>query len=204
MNDNHAGARAPLARLAACAGILPEYLDVRGEPHVTSVETQRALLAAMGIPAATDAEAMASLAAHEARSWQRRLEPVAVFTEDEPTLAVAVTLPTKLAARELGWTLTRETGEVVRGTLVPERSAAMAEHRLGNARFTRYRFDLSAAGVALQPGYHRFELAKVAPSFGSGSDSRPAASVKPAKRVNSACRPRRTAAASSGPKSQKN
>ncbi|TMG83930.1 MAG: malto-oligosyltrehalose synthase, partial [Betaproteobacteria bacterium] len=112
----------------------------------------------MGIDAKTDAQASAALAAYEARAWTRRLAPVAVFTVDEPALAIVLTIPTALARRQLGWTLTRETGEVTSGKLVPERSSVMAEQRVGAEQFTRYRFDLSAAGVALPPGYHRFEL----------------------------------------------
>ena len=158
MNDANAGGHTALDRLAALAGILPEYFDVTGVRHVTTATTKRELLAAMGIEATTDAQASGALADFEKRAWTRRLAPVAVFTEDETALAVAVTLPVALARRELGWRLTRENGEVVRGTMVPERSPAMAEHRLGEAQFTRYRFDLSAAGVAVQAGYHRFEL----------------------------------------------
>lgn len=157
MNDATASHTA-LDRLAAFAGILPEYFDVGGVRHVTSETTKRVLLATMGIDAATDAQASAALADYERRAWTRRLPPVAVFTVEEPTLAIALTLPAALARRQLGWTLTRETGEVVRGTLTPERSPAMAERRLGEMQFTRYRYDLTAAGVAPAEGYHRFEL----------------------------------------------
>ena len=41
MNDGAAGAEDAFGRLAAFAGILPEYLDVRQERQVTSRETQR-------------------------------------------------------------------------------------------------------------------------------------------------------------------
>ena len=158
MNDANATGHTALDRLAALAGILPEYFDVTGVRHLTTAATKRALLAAMGVEATTDAQASAALADYQRRAWTRRLAPVAVFTEDEPALAIAVTLPAELAARQIGWMLTRENGEVVRGTLVPERSPTMAEHRLGEVHFVRYRFDLSAAGVAVQAGYHRFEL----------------------------------------------
>jgi (1->4)-alpha-D-glucan 1-alpha-D-glucosylmutase len=157
MNDAPIGMRDALGRLAACAGILPEYLDVRGERHAASAETQRALLAAMGISVATD-EAIAALAAQEARAWQRRLEPVAVFAEGAPEFAVTLTLPASLARRPLRWTLTLESGETSRGTLVPADLPSIAEHRVGDTRCTRYCFDLLRARGALGPGYHRFEL----------------------------------------------
>jgi 4-alpha-glucanotransferase len=56
------GGDEPLWALARAAGLLPRYKDVTGtERHMTS-ETARALLAAMGLPASTDADAAESLA----------------------------------------------------------------------------------------------------------------------------------------------
>jgi (1->4)-alpha-D-glucan 1-alpha-D-glucosylmutase len=158
MNDDPVTRPDALGWLAASAGILPEYLDVRGERHVTSGETQRALLAAMGIPVATDDDAIAALAEREARAWRRRLEPVAVFTEHAPQPAVSLTLPASLARQSLAWTLTLESGDTSRGTLVAADLPSIAEHRVGDTRFTRYRFDLPRVRGALGPGYHRFEL----------------------------------------------
>ena len=158
MNDDRAGTRDALGWLAASAGIVPEYLDVRGERHVTSAETQRALLAAMGIPVATDDDAIAALAEREARTWQRRLEPVNVLAADAQQAAISLTLPATLARRALAWTLTLENGETSRGTLVVADLPTLGEHRSGEDCFTRYRFDLAPMRAVLGPGYHRFEL----------------------------------------------
>lgn len=62
-----------LQALAEAMLILPSWRDLRGEVHTTTPETQRALLAAMGVPAASDAEAAESLRAHRARVAARRL-----------------------------------------------------------------------------------------------------------------------------------
>ena len=62
-----------LSRLAAMAGILPQYCDLEGVTHETDPETARALLAAMGLAAGSEAEAAGTLAALKAREAARPL-----------------------------------------------------------------------------------------------------------------------------------
>ncbi|MGF1627832.1 MAG: 4-alpha-glucanotransferase [Kiloniellaceae bacterium] len=72
-----------LQALAAAMGILTEWHDLSGRLHVAAPDTQRALLAAMGIAAASEAEAAESLAAHEARRVARQLPEELVITAGE-------------------------------------------------------------------------------------------------------------------------
>ncbi|TCM87623.1 4-alpha-glucanotransferase [Rhodovulum steppense] len=62
-----------LAALAARAGILPRYVDLAGATHDTGPETAQALLAAMGLAAASEAEAARTLAALDATDAARPL-----------------------------------------------------------------------------------------------------------------------------------
>ncbi|GAA0300065.1 4-alpha-glucanotransferase [Rhodovulum strictum] len=62
-----------LAALAARAGILPRYVDLTGATHETGSATAQALLAAMGLPAITEAEAAQTLAALQAAEAARPL-----------------------------------------------------------------------------------------------------------------------------------
>jgi (1->4)-alpha-D-glucan 1-alpha-D-glucosylmutase len=158
MNDTRSAGQTALDRLAALYGILPAYYDVSGGQHFTSSETKRALLATMSVDASTDAAASAALAAHHARSLDRCVPPVAVFTVDEPALAVPLTLPAALAERTLAWTVRPERGDEMRGTLVPRQSKAVSVES-EEAGYTRFRLDLTAAGVALEAGYHRLDIA---------------------------------------------
>jgi 4-alpha-glucanotransferase len=158
MNDSAAGSLDALARLAAAAGILPEYLALDGRSHATSSKTQRALLAAMGIAAANEAEARAALAAREARAWRRALPPVAVFRSEEDALSLELTLPASLAARRMGWVLSAERGESWRGTVLPADLPQLAERSLDGGAFARYRFILPQRAAALGLGYHRLEV----------------------------------------------
>ena len=68
----------PLDRLAAHYGIEPAFTDNWGRRHEVSAATKRALLAAIGVPVASDAELRTSLERTEAAAWREVLAPVAV------------------------------------------------------------------------------------------------------------------------------
>ena len=80
-----------LARLAAAAGIAPEWWDIEGNRHAASPETTRALLAAMRLPAGTEAEARESLERFAENHQRRALPPALVVAEGaQGVLPVAV------------------------------------------------------------------------------------------------------------------
>lgn len=83
-----------LQALAEARGILPEWHDIAGGHHVTTPETQRALLKAMGVAAATEAEAAESLAAEEARRAARRLPEELAVSAAAP-LRIPLAAPTE-------------------------------------------------------------------------------------------------------------
>lgn len=71
--------RSPLHEIAEYMGIVPEYVDQTGRNlRVTSDDTRRALLSAMGVDASTDDAARDSLAALRAVDLQRLIPPVRV------------------------------------------------------------------------------------------------------------------------------
>jgi 4-alpha-glucanotransferase len=73
-----------LRTLAARVGIIDEYFDITGrERRVTSDETRRLLLAAMGFDAATDEAVRASLAALGTESAAELIPPVRVVEVDD-------------------------------------------------------------------------------------------------------------------------
>jgi glycogen operon protein len=112
-----------LGRLAAAAGIAPEWWTVAGRRTPVSPDTQRALLAAMGLPAGTAGEARDSLR-HVVEAGDRRaLPPVLVLGPDRvPPLSIAVPpgsgpLPVRLFLRE-------ESGEI---RLLPAMAGEVAD-----------------------------------------------------------------------------
>jgi glycogen operon protein len=88
------GARATeprvLDRLSEAAGIAPEWFGVVGDRHVVSPETRRALLDSMGLPAATNEAAHASLAVLSRAGARRPLPPLVVA---EPGTRAIVAIP---------------------------------------------------------------------------------------------------------------
>ena len=69
-----------LEDLAAAMGVLPRRRDLDGVERTTGPDTQRALLAAMGVPAASDAEVRESLAEFRARRAVRSVPEEIVVT----------------------------------------------------------------------------------------------------------------------------
>ena len=69
-----------LRDLAVAMGVLPRWCDLAGEEQATGPDTQRALLAAMRVPAVSDAETRESLADLRARRAARRIPEEIVVT----------------------------------------------------------------------------------------------------------------------------
>ena len=79
-----------LRDLAQAVGILPRWRDIAGAEQLTGPDTQRALLAAMGVPAASEAEARESLADLRARQAARRIpEEIVVRAGTEGRIPLA-------------------------------------------------------------------------------------------------------------------
>jgi len=165
--------RRKLDRLARHYGIEPSYKDNWQRRHVTPTATQRALLAAMGVPATTNAEVDHSLALTEHELWHTALAPVIVTPE--PNVSATVTLPAR-ARSPVGWKVTTEAGEALRGEHDLGSLDVMESADVDRTSYRRYRLPLTA----LPQGYHRLELIGdkpahasliVAPSQAFGVDS---------------------------------
>ena len=137
------GTSAALQRLAARMGVLPEYVDQTGrDVRRTSDDTNRALLAAMGLDASSEHAAADALAALEAEAMAEIVAPVVVAragTRDATTVAPRLSHPTGAWRAEL----TLEDGEtiVVDGTAGSH--ATLPELPLG---YHRLRVTTSAHG----------------------------------------------------------
>lgn len=122
-----------LRELADSVGIVPEYLDQTGkELRVTSDDTRRAILAAMGIDASTDEGAAASLHAIHDEERRRLLAPARVVEASDPeaTTLRILSLPPQVVSRHASWRLevTEESGlrHAADGECVPGERVAIA------------------------------------------------------------------------------
>lgn len=144
-----------LEALCTASGIALDYHDIWGQRRYVSPDTQRALLATMGIAATTDEEVERSLQQLEAREWRRLLPPVMVVHRDGDTITVPISLPTAMLRRRFDWEIVREDGSRKSGTLCPAELEVMAETRIGGASFTRCRLPLP---LPSDVGYHQLQL----------------------------------------------
>jgi len=141
-----------LDRLAALAGIEPDWTDIFGRRTVVSDGTRRALLTAMGIEAGDPAAAADSLRRLEERAWRRPLPPAVVVSDAGPP-TVEVTAREAATGR---WTLEEEApGVVHEGAFAAVALPAVEERDLDGVRLVRRRLHLP---VLLPAGYHRLTV----------------------------------------------
>ena len=98
-----------LGRLASAAGIEPAWWDLAGRRHVVGADTQRALLGAMGLSAASSGEARDRLAAL-ADARERRALPTMVVARADVAAQVALAAMTPALRRRRALRLRREDG----------------------------------------------------------------------------------------------
>jgi len=144
---------AALNRLADAAGIEPRYWDIQGHLHERSPETARWLLGALGIPAESDAQIIASLKRLAEGPWAEILPPVIVAREGAE-IDVPIRLPTGGALRAVHWTIDFETGGHLAGDCGIEAMAVEAQGDVGGTTISLRRLKLPAQ----PPGYHHFRL----------------------------------------------
>ena len=70
-----------LRLLASRAGISPEYHDIAGTLHVTSDETRRAILSAMGFQVGSGAVLSQELTALDEAPWQQPCDPILILQQ---------------------------------------------------------------------------------------------------------------------------
>jgi 4-alpha-glucanotransferase len=99
-----------LDRLAHAAGIAPDWWDVSGRHTIVSADTQRALLAAMHLPAATQGEARDTMR-QLSDSLDRRALPHALVSRSDEAAILTLGVEPGLGRRPVWLTIEREGGE---------------------------------------------------------------------------------------------
>jgi 4-alpha-glucanotransferase len=140
---------APLRRLAEAAGVAWRYRDIRGEERQVPADTIVAVLAIMGIPAASAREIAESKARLDAAAWHEGLPEAVTINADDGS--VPLTLGVADAARAVQWTLQLENGETRQSASAPADLGILASH----GRMARYALPIAA----VPHGYHRLSVA---------------------------------------------
>ncbi len=102
-----------LRLLADRAGVAADYHDIAGTRHVTTDETRRAILAAMGFRASNKTELVEELTAWDERPWIQGCEPVRIVRVGQEPGAWSLHIPCEPAEDELiqiRWIVSGEDG----------------------------------------------------------------------------------------------
>jgi 4-alpha-glucanotransferase len=142
---------AQLGRLAAAAGIIPNYSDLRGMHRNTTPETQRALLEVMGLPAHSDGDVAGSLDILHRMSWGRVLPPLSIVRAGGN--GIVLTLPAR--GSFLRWKITGD-GEHWEGAARLSDLVPTGTNEFGGELHIRYLLPLPKN---IPPGYHAISIA---------------------------------------------
>ena len=141
-----------LRLLCGLCGISLEYRDIWGNLHSVSIQTQLALVRAMGYKADTDEDISAAIRQLETREWLRPVEPAAVIKEGAAP-EITVTLPAGM--NSIQWAFTEEGGRETRGTFTCSEPNAFEKTEIDGKHYCRYSLTLD---IAPPPGYHSFRI----------------------------------------------
>jgi len=127
-----------LTKLCRLCGIETRYLDFWGQERRVPEATQRALLAAMGLPMQDPEALRAAFQAREEHPWRRLLAPVQVVSDPGPGVSVSLHLPKRHAGAPCRWTLTEEGSSRFVGEFRPQDLPLQAEREIDGDWVGRY------------------------------------------------------------------
>lgn len=147
-----------LQELARLYGVAAAYVDYRAQQREVSLQSQAAILAAIGVDAADEQAAAAAIHQHETVRWTRLLPPVVVVEIGQP-LVVPVAIPLDLDATWLEWRITLEDNAQRRGagrldklSMIEEGSADDRAYRRVALRLPELPLGYHTATIALDTG----------------------------------------------------
>ena len=144
-----------VTELAAWHGVQATFAGVDGHTHTADEDVIRGILAAMGTPVTSAAQAADALREITRAQASRHLEPVLVHRVGRASTST-VTLPIGVHPRDVWCTIELEDGLVRRQRMLSSVSAMTAVSGTAGEDGHRYQFHLeSDPGRPIPPGYHR-------------------------------------------------
>src|SRR5262245_9348919 len=125
----------PIAEVARLHGIADSYLDWRGQPREVSIESQIAILAALGIDVRDAQAALDAIHQHHTMRWTKFLPPVVVARAGAAPV-IPVAMPVDLQSQSIEWSVRLENGEQREGRARFDQLAVIEE---GTAEERAYR-----------------------------------------------------------------
>jgi len=144
-----------LVRLGRIHAIAPDFYDVWGNLHQVPDASLTALLAALGVSAATPQEVADAIRAAELKCWRAVVPPTLVVREEAAPWKVRLNLPAAEADSPLTWRITEESGARREGALHLASLEVVESVDLDGERFVARDCPLP---VATRCGYHRLAI----------------------------------------------
>ncbi len=144
-----------LTQLATAHGIEPQWHDIWGHPHEVPKATLRSLLAAIGVPAADDAQVQRALEERESAIWREPLPPALVVRQAALPMQLSLRLPESWDGGTLGWRLVEENGVEHGAPFLGRALPEAGRVEVAGERFVARRLSLDTKPAL---GYHRLLL----------------------------------------------
>ena len=143
-----------LLLLASRAGISPDYHDIAGTLHVTSSETRRAILSAMGFDVGSREALAQALLAWDEATWQQPCDPILILQQGYQAAQWALRLALDEAEEQqvvVAWHLIDENERIIHREETGPRLLPQEVGHVAGVRFVRLQLPLLAG---LAPGYY--------------------------------------------------
>jgi 4-alpha-glucanotransferase len=144
-----------LQRAAQLSGIEAEFWDIFGNRHITSRETNRAIVSALGISAEDGEQLAAGVACLEQAEWTELLEPCCVVSVNRQPIRFPIRVPAEQEGAAAEVEVLLEDGKSERFTVELSRLEAIGATEISGVRYVRKEIEL-AAGIPL--GYHSIHV----------------------------------------------
>ena len=141
-----------LDRAAQLCGVEPEFWDIFGNRHVTSRETKKAFVAALGIPTSDEQSLVQGMAREQDAEWTRAVPPSRVVSVHEQPVHLPIHIPATEDRAPVRIGVTLEDGKRQEYTVELAHVPVAESVEVAGVRFVRKEVALPGGGLPL--GYH--------------------------------------------------
>ncbi|MBI5213015.1 MAG: 4-alpha-glucanotransferase [Nitrospirae bacterium] len=118
--------------LAGLCGIIPEYWDIFGNRHATSIETKKAVLRTMKLNIDSDEAVKNEIHAQKARPWNRFIEPVKVISANDQPFKISIHVPVEEREEDkvsISWSIRNEEDQKIDEFIIPGDEITVSDER---------------------------------------------------------------------------
>ncbi len=144
--------------LSELCGIVPEYWDISGKKHITSVETKKAILRAMRLKVDSVEDIVKEINERKYKPWRNLIEPVHVISVNNQPLQIPVHIPIREGEEKkllISWFIENENGQREEFMLSGESINVSEQQWIDGLRYIK--FNLSDM-THRETGYHVIQV----------------------------------------------